>query len=129
MDVQPVGQGVLWPEAGAESAESTPVPAFLSESETWRRANRQAARERAAGGHSWRWWDRRRRELAGWPEEEPRRRANRAALVDVLAAGARPLMPAWRKRRDALLLDEGGDRVLPRGATGAIAGARKLDAH
>lgn len=106
MDVhQPVEQGVSWPEAGAES---TPAPAFLSESEIWRWANRQASRERTAGGHDWRWWDRRRRELAGWPEERRRRRANRAAFVDVLAAGARPWMPAWRKRRNELLEGDGG---------------------
>ena len=104
-------QGVSRAEA---DAESTPVPAFPSDSEIWRESSRQAARERAAGGHGWRWWDRRRRELAGWPEERPRQRANRAALVDVLATGARPVMPAWRARRDKLLEDDGArGRAIP----------------
>ena len=77
--------------------------------EIWRWANRQAAREKRAGGHDWRWWDWRRRELAGWPKERRRQWANRAALVDVLASGARPVMPAWRARRRELLCGGGGE--------------------
>ena len=106
MDVQPAVEGVSW---AAPGAESTPIPAGLSEGEIWQWANRQAARERRAGGHDWRWWDRRRRELAGWPVERRRQWANRSALVDVLASGARPVMPAWRARRRELLCGGGGE--------------------
>ena len=59
-----------------------------------------------AGGHDWRWMDRRRRELAGWPEEERLPWASRAAYVDVRVTGTRPRIPAWCARRDELL--EGG---------------------
>ena len=129
MYVQPMEQGGSRAEADAESGSDPMVltereigqwggvyagrvcperPAGRSEEEIWQWANRQAAREKRAGGHDWRWWDRRRRELAGWPEERRRQWANRAALVDVLAAGARPLMPAWRARRNELLGLGGG---------------------
>ena len=104
MDVQPAEQGFPWL---GSVAESRPVPAFAPAPLPWDEANRQAAREKRAGGHDWRWWDRRRRALAGWPVERRRRRANRAAFVDVLAAGARPLMPAWRARRRELLARDG----------------------
>ena len=113
MDVQPMDQGFLWPEVGAESI---PVPAFEPEPLPWDEANRQAGREKRRGGHDWRWWDRRRRELAGWPKERRRQRANRAALVDVLAEDEargvsrkkRDLMEAWSARRDELLDRDGG---------------------
>ena len=113
MDVQPTEQGVSWSAVGAES---TPVPAFEPEPLTWAEANRQASREKRRGGHDWRWWDRRRRELAGWPKERRRQRANRAAWVDVLAEDEargrtrkkRDLMEAWDARRDELLDRDGG---------------------
>ena len=129
MDVQPAVQGVSGPAPGAESGSDPVVltereieqwggryagrvrlerPAGLTDREIWQWANRQAARERAAGGHDWRWWDWRRRELAGWPEEARLQWANRAAFVDVLATGARPLMQAWRARRNELLEGGGG---------------------
>ena len=80
----------------------------------WGEANRQANRERIAAGEDWRWWDRRRRELAGWPDEGRERWANRAAWVDALVAhgalvehGGRPhdgdgLMALWDVRRREL---------------------------
>ena len=105
MDVQPTEQGFPWWRLGAES---TPVPAFEPEPLPWDVANRQAGREKRRGGHDWRWWDRRRRELAGWPKEGRVQRANRAAWVDVLVADTRPRMRAWCTRRDDLLAQDGG---------------------
>ena len=72
---------------------------------SWRAANRQANRERNARGRDWDWWDRRRRELAGWPEETPVRAANREAWVDALVTTSRGAntMALWELyRRHAL---------------------------